>query len=84
MFSGRSSVLDPAGIGAAALPRTLPAVRAALTFTSFPDVIKSLVILFFCLIAAIVGAGPFWGFRIGPLLRGRWWVLANFPGLPEA
>jgi small conductance mechanosensitive channel len=46
-----------------------PSQRLGLRFSTFSQVIKSLVIFFICLIAAIVGLGVL-GVRIGPLLTG--------------
>lgn len=53
--------------GAARSPE--PSQRIGLRFSTFSQVSKSLVILFICLIAAIIGLGIL-GVRIGPLLTG--------------
>jgi small-conductance mechanosensitive channel len=53
--------------GAARSPE--PSPRIGLRFSTFSQVIKSLVIFFICLIAAIIGLGIL-GVRIGPLLTG--------------
>ena len=53
--------------GAARSPE--PSQRLGLRFSTFSQVIKSLIIFFICLIAAIIGLGIL-GVRIGPLLTG--------------